>query len=72
MADSYYVVYEQGAWKLMIPESARRGGNYVLKRFDTKAAAMDRARQVARNQSARLVENAKAGYTMSHYDYSAD
>jgi hypothetical protein len=72
MADEYYVVYDKtaGRWEVQIPESERRSGSFVLRTFDTKAPAMDYAKKVARNQSARLVENARAGYTMEHYDYT--
>jgi len=73
MASEYYVVYDksQGRWELQIPEDIAAGpGARVLETFGTKKAAMRRGKELARNQNARLVENAKAGYTMDHYDYS--
>lgn len=72
MAEEYYVVYDgsQERWEVQIPESERPNGEFVLRTFETKKPAMKFGKRVARNQSARLVENAKAGYTMDHYDYS--
>lgn len=73
MASEYYVVYDgsKGRWEIQIPEDVYAGsGARVVETFGTKAAAMRRGKELARNQNARLVENAKAGYTMDHYDYS--
>lgn len=72
MASEYYVVYDHGKerWEIQIPEDVYDGrGAFVVETFRTKAEAMDRARELAKNQGARLVENAKAGYTMEHYEY---
>jgi len=73
MADTYYVVYSKDKmrWELQIPDSEYSGrGSYVVETFSTKRPAMQRGKELARNQNARLVENAKKGYTMAHYDYS--
>jgi len=73
MAEEYYVVYDGSnkRWEIQIPEDVYSGrGSYVVQTFETKEPAMSRARELAKNQSARLVENAKKGYTMQHYDYT--
>jgi len=73
MAEEYYVVYDgsKGRWEIQIPEDVYSGrGSYVVQTFETKEPAMSRARELAKNQSARLVENAKKGYTMQQYDYT--
>jgi len=72
MANEYYVVWSNNRerWEVQIPESERPNDSFVLKTFETKAPALRYGKRVARNQSARLVENAKKGYTMEHYDYS--
>lgn len=73
MASEYYVVWSgsNSRWEIQIPENVYSGrGAYVVETFETKKPAMSRARELAKNQSARLVENAKKGYTMQQYDYT--
>jgi hypothetical protein len=73
MANEYYVVYDgsQERWEVQIPESERMSGSFTLRTFETKPPAMEYGKRVAKNQNARLVENARAGYTMEHYDYTS-
>jgi hypothetical protein len=68
MANEYYVVHDGDRWEVQIPESERAGGSFTLKTFETKPPAMEFGKRVAKNHKARLVENARAGYTMEHYD----
>jgi hypothetical protein len=70
MASEYYVVHDGDRWELLIPEDEYDGeGDFVLETFERKRPAMKRGRELAKNQNATLVENARAGYTMAHHSY---
>jgi hypothetical protein len=67
----YYVVFEDGMWKVQISEPYSSGsGNTVLRTFKRKQPAVKYGKKVARNQNRRLVVNYKDGRTgQQRYDY---
>jgi len=65
MARDYYVIYEDGQWKVKL-----ENGRVVSARHRKQSAAKRKAEKLARKNNRGVTVNAKAGYT--RYSKSAD
>jgi len=64
MGRRYYVVYEDGRWVVML----ENGPN--LETFDTKQPAVERAKELGKNNNRAVMVNYRNGATgQQYYDY---
>jgi hypothetical protein len=64
MGRRYYVVYEDGQWVVMLEE----GPN--LETFQTKQPAVERAKELGKNNNRNVMVNYKSGATgQQYYEY---